>query len=180
MTVHGLKSLRRKVQKMSRDLDRRPKKAVSRTLTTVEADMKASIIEHDAVASGELLKSFQQRRRDKTYSTEFELVNVANHAKYVEFGSGAYHIPNVHTQPFKAPDLSLRLVAAIEQWAILKPTVVTIGNPRRFAWNVAKVISGEAADSPGGVEPQPFFIPNWRAGKPVLLNRVRAAVKRSV
>lgn len=180
MTVHGLKSLGRKVRKMGRDLDRRPKAAVSRSLTAIEADMKATIIEHNAYASGDLLGGFEQRRRETFNSSQFELVNTEYYAKYVEFGTGVYHVPNQHTHPFTAPDLSLRLVAQIERWAIKKPTVVSIGNPQRFAWNVAKVISGEAEGSAGGTEPQPFFVPNWRAGKPVLLNRVKSAVRRSV
>lgn len=176
--VDEMSRLRRKLKRIERKLDRKPRRAVKRGAAGTVADMKRNVIENDAVASTELFRGIG-------YSTEGEnriiIESEAGHSGFVEFGTGPKHIENPYTDHYSKPSFSGRLVAALTRWAAVKPTIPTDDvDPFSIGWAVARSISGEAEGSIGGQEPQPFFIPAWEQNRPAIVAMVDRAVERAL
>lgn len=176
MGTRGFGKFKRKVRKMKRDLNRKPKQAVDRSSTRIVADMKQNVVDNDAVASTELFRGIQYEKTARGG----KLKSTADHSAVVEFGTGPRHRPNPYTSRFDTPELSMELVRSLEEWFILKPSRPTPSDPRGAAWGLANRIAGNDGDSLGGTDAQPFFVPAWRRGRHRLLRNVRGAVEDSV
>lgn len=170
MTLQGFDSLKRKTRRMRRKLDKDPKQTVRRDLNKMEHQMKANVVEMDAVASTELFRSFRVLRTvaPGENATRFKLTNNAPYAAFVEHGTGPKGDGS-----YPAPAYGPRLIAGLKEWAIAKPTVnVTFIDA--WAKEAAYTVSTK------GTEEQPFFWPVWRSEKDVMLAHVRASVKHAV
>lgn len=169
MTVRGFRDVRRKARRMKRNLDKEPKKEVRRGMGVVRHEQKSLVVEHNALASMTLLRSFTRREMvGPSGQWRYEHKNTAPYAGFVEHGTGPKG-DGTYVSPAYGP----RLVAGLKQWAIAKPTVnVTFLDA--WAQSAARTISQE------GTVPQPFFWPVWETHESVIVGRVRAAVKDAV
>lgn len=176
MGLNGLNSLTSKVQRMERDLDRKPKRTVSRHSARTVSTMKGNVVEQDAVASTGLFRGIHYRR---VSPSRFIIESSAGYSGFVEFGTGPKHVENPYTDHYDKPEFSNQLVAALVKWASIKPSLPSI-DPTEFGFKVAMSISGRADGSIGGTAPQPFFLPAWKAHKPLMIESVEEDVRDAV
>lgn len=163
--IKGLKELERDIEKFKERASRSMASSVERDLERkVEPEMKRKIVEHDAVASTELYRSFTiQTTRMEKGDYAVHLTNYAPHSELVEFGTGGFHRPNRYTKRFAAPPLSPHLVAEIKKWAIIKPTFSPRGSYDSAAQDIAHAIAfgSKKRNRPPGTPAQPFFFNTW-------------------
>lgn len=179
MPTRGMKSLVRRVESMKDDLDSKPERAVSNGAARTVATAKENVVAEDAVASTELFRGIQYRKRGNRVVIE----STAPHSGYVEFGTGQHHVLNPWTRRYKAPDFSPQLVGALTEWAVEKDAInraYDIRDPVSFATAVGLRISGNVDGEMSGTEAQPFMRPAWNSNKPLLLQEVQKAVRDSV
>lgn len=161
--LQGLEGLERRVKKMKRDLQIKTDKAAREGLAHVEHAAKANVVENDSVASTELFRSFKVRHVPRYGSSRWVFENTADHAAFVEFGTGPRHRVNPYTRKFKAPPFTAKLVSEIRQWALVKPSLRgQITDLDVFAWRTARRIAGRSEGRLGGTDPEPFFVPAWQ------------------
>lgn len=178
----GIQNMQQKIKRLGRRLEKEPRRSVERGAAAMVADMKAEIVENDAVASTELFRGIVINRGDVLHGdgSSIRVVSTASHSGFVEFGTGAFHRPNPYTQRYEAPSFSGRLVSALIEWATIKPSVQT-ENPGALGWAVARVISGEADDTdrPPGTKAQPFFFITWKKHKSRIVARAASGMRRA-
>lgn len=160
---------------MKTKLDRKPKRAARRSASSISTDMKRRVVQNDAVATTELYRGIGSIPT----LNGVKIVSNAGHSGFVEFGTGPKHVLNPYTRRYSKPNFSDALVGALIEWASVKPSLIT-DNPVAVGHRAAMAISGRADDHVGGTDPQPFFVPAWKEGKPVLVNRVEDAVEDAV
>jgi HK97 gp10 family phage protein len=178
MTIKGMRSLKRKVRGMNRDLGRRVEKAVAEGATSTAAEARAQVLTGGQVWRGLLAQSIYVRETFGPSGKEVRIVADTPYAAYVEFGTGArfgvspYGVPD-DVRRFDSPELTPGLVSAITNWVMTKPGFM---GPRTqsMAWAIAKSIAKR------GTNAHPYMRPAWFATKPEMMRKARRAVKRSV
>lgn len=195
MTVKGGKSLRRRLRNLKDELHDEVVDAAEDGLDSTEKRAKRKIVENDAVGSpaAEMFHSFVQSKgpivKDRGRGTRLTLTNTSDHAPYQEWGTGGHFGEANHwgfgqpPVPFKAPDFSFELIAAISTWIAFKPGFRRAGPDQGKAIPIARSIaygSQKGGDPLPGTPAQPFMRPAWFFGK----NQVRAnatlAVKQTL
>lgn len=180
MGLNGNRSLRKKLNRMETKLDRGTSTAVRRGSAAIVSSMKRRVVFNDAVASTELFRGIQHRVGAGGPGVSRRIIeSTAPYSGFVEFGTGPKHRINPYTNQYRKPRFSGSLVAALTEWAAMKPSLQT-DNPGAVGYAVALSISGEAEGSIGGTEPQSFFFPAWDAGKPGLMSKVEGRVEKAV
>ena len=186
MSVKGLDSLQKRLEKLKGELEDAGTEAADDALNATERNAKRRIVEEDAVTSTDLYRGFVQTTVEMPNKVRKRLGNEEAHANVVEWGSGQQFGSTQYSRlpsngPYKAPSFSSTLVNAIREWIVEKPSFrPTAPYPEDAAIGIAQGIAGNVEGRQSGTPPQPFMRPAWRHGKRVLKHQAKKNVREAV
>lgn len=175
MGLSGMKSLRRKVQKIDRNLQDEVVDAVEDQATVTASDARSKVAQQRAIWTGNLARNIYATK-GVTVNDRTRIVIRADvpYAAYVEFGTGPRGDPTAPLQfQFDAPSHTPELTRDIREWVMTKPTFF---GPRTegVAWAIASKIAEE------GTYPHLFFRPAWFENEQLVIQRAGYAAKRVI
>lgn len=138
-----LEDFKEDLQEVRAGLDDALTLAVATTAQRLGAEMEDNIIQHDAVDTGELLDSIAVDPTQDDY--QWKVGPTADHARYVEYGTGSHDITPDGLTVSDVEEMSYRELEASD----IDPLVF---------WADGEKVETYHVDHPG-TDPQPFFNP---------------------
>lgn len=171
----------KKLEQLPEEIEKTGTESIKDGLKTVEGRAKRNLRTNDTNWNKDIKRSMGVVPYTSGSYTGFSLVTTANHAPYVEFGTGSYFGTSSYPLPsdidhYDAPGyVSEELVENIEDWIKTKPVT-----PRYYSTisDLANAIAHTIAEL--GTQAQPFIRPAWYGYRDRLLKNVRNDIKRDV